>query len=188
MDYACGTGGLTGLLLDSGYQVTATDLSPTAVHGVGQRYADRSNFLGAQLVGDLLDSREQFSAAFLIEMIEHLDDVVLLEAFSDVRRLLIPSGLVVISTPNNENLEIETVYCPCCNHTFHRWQHVRSWSAITLETFLRQQGFELIELLKTDLSLTPRDGRFRYIAKNFAGRLLKRKAPHLVAVARLTTR
>lgn len=185
IDYACGTGGLTGLLLDRGFCVASADISSVAVNTVGQRFFNRDNFLGASLVSDLLKTQERFTAAFLVEMIEHVDDASMSVVFDHIRKLLFPNGLLIISTPNDENLEDETVYCPCCNRTFHRWQHVRSWSSSTLHRFLLQQDFEPVILLTADLSLTPHDGLLRFLAKRLIGRILKRKPPHLVAVARL---
>lgn len=185
IDYGCGTGGLTGLLLDRGFRVAAADISSVAVNTVGQRFANRNRFLGARLVEELLQNRERFVAAFLIEMIEHANDASMSVVFDNIRNLLLPRGVLIITTPNEENLQDETVYCPCCNQSFHRWQHVRSWSESMLAQFLFQQGFEPILFLTTDLSLTPGDGRLRFFAKRLAGKLLKRKPPHLVAVARL---
>jgi 2-polyprenyl-3-methyl-5-hydroxy-6-metoxy-1,4-benzoquinol methylase len=185
IDYGCGTGGLTGLLLDRGFLVAAADISSVAVNEVSQRFANRDHFLGASHVEDLLQSRKKFAAAFLIEMIEHANDLSLSVVFDNIRNLLLPRGLLVITTPNDENLQDESVYCPCCDQTFHRWQHVRSWSTSTLRLFLLQQGFEPVLFLTTDLSLTPLDGRLRFFVKRLVGTFLKRKLPHLVAVARL---
>lgn len=32
-------------------------------------------------------------------------------------------GALIITTPNEENLEDNMVYCPVSNTIFHRWQH-----------------------------------------------------------------
>ena len=47
---------------------------------------------------------------------------------------------MLISTPNNENLSIWNVYCPHCKHSFHRWQHVRSWTADLLAAAVAPYG------------------------------------------------
>ena len=140
LDYACGTGALTGHLLRAGLSVAACDLSR---------------------------------------------DPVLQRIFDDVRRVLTPGGVVVVTTPNDEDLTIETVYCPCCNHTFHRWQHVRSWSAQTLSTRFSSLGFQTVATRTTDFSLRPQDGLLRYWARRLINLVSKRREPHLVGVARM---
>ncbi len=183
LDYGCGSGALTGQLLDHGIDVAACDLSPDSLHKVQQRYAGNPHFIGA-LKLDEVENVEPFDVAMLVELVEHVEDSTLRHIFADLRRVIKPTGMVVITTPNAENLAVDTVYCPNCDHTFHRWQHVRSWSAESLGQFLLQQGFEPVKTLTMDLSLTLRDGRLRYIVKRFVSRLLQRKLPHLVVVAR----
>lgn len=44
LDYACGTGALTGHLLDAGMSVAACDLSPDSLHVVRGKYEKRKGF------------------------------------------------------------------------------------------------------------------------------------------------
>ena len=48
----------------------------------------------------------------------------------------------MITTPNEEVLSNNAVFCPECGHEFHRWQHLRSWSADSLASALARHGFE----------------------------------------------
>lgn len=122
----------------------------------------------------------------LVELVEHVDDATLANIFDDVKRVLVPDGLVVVTTPNDENLLNETVYCPCCNHTFHRWQHVRSWSAESLSALFRAQGLDMVEVFATDFSISPRNGWVQYLLRRLARTIRGRKQPHLVGVGRKT--
>ena len=61
--------------------------------------------------------------------------------------LLEDDGFLLIMTPYNEDLSKETVYCPCCNHTFHRWQHVRSWNKESLEKELKKHGYKILGMI-----------------------------------------
>lgn len=184
LDYACGTGALTGHLLDAGMSVAACDLSPDSLHVVRGKYEKRKGFLGSYSIDELPSSGLQFDAIVLVEIVEHVNDGILHRIFGDVKQILSPGGLVIVTTPNDEDLSIDTVYCPCCEHTFHRWQHVRSWSAATLADMFSSQGLEPVSSLTTDFSLSPKAGLLRYWARRLFNRVGKRRAPHLIGVAR----
>lgn len=183
LDYACGTGALTGLLLRHGLNVAACDISADSLAHVQSLYHHHPNFIGTLGLGEL-EAGGGFDVAMLVELVEHVGDDVLTQILDDLWAALKPGGRIVITTPNEECLDVDTVYCPQCNHTFHRWQHVRSWSAQSLGTFLAKHRFQQETVLKTDFSLSARDGRIRYAAKKMMSRLLNRKAPHLVLIAR----
>ncbi|NKD88713.1 class I SAM-dependent methyltransferase [Haematospirillum sp. 15-248] len=185
LDYACGTGALTGYLLHSGFSVGACDLSPDSVAYVQKNYAGHPAFCGAWTIDDLLAGEERFDAVVLVELIEHVDDTVLTKVMADLRKLLAPDGMVIMTTPNDEDLAIEMVYCPCCNHTFHRWQHVRSWNGRTLAAFLVAHGLELVSTNEIDFSLSQKNGFVRYYLHRLFQTVLRRKQPHLLAVAKM---
>ena len=183
--YACSTGALTGHLLRAGLSVAACDLSRDSVEIVQGKYQQQPGFLGAFSIAELALTDLRFDADVLVELVEHVDDQVLQRIFEDVRRVLAPWGVVVFTMPNNEHLTIDTVYCPCCNHTFHRWQHVRSWSAQTLSARFSSLGFQTVATRITDFSLRPQDGLLRYWARRLINLVSKRREPHLVGVARM---
>lgn len=185
LDYACGTGALTGHLLRAGLSVAACDLSRDSVEIVQGKYQKQPGFLGAFSIAEMALTDLRFDAVVLVELVEHVDDQVLQRISDDVRRVLAPGGVVVVTTPNDEDLTIEAVYCPCCNHTFHRWQHVRSWSAQTLSTRFLSLGFQTVTTRTMDFSLHPKDGLLRYWARRLINLVSKRREPHLVGVARM---
>lgn len=184
LDYACGTGALTGHLLGAGFWVSACDLSPDSVAYVQKSYTGTVAFRGASKIGDLLVSGEQFDAVVLVELIEHVDSTVLTTIMTDIRKVLAPDGMVIVTTPNAENLDIETVFCPCCSHTFHRWQHVRSWNGASLTECLNDHGFEIISIDETDFSLSRKNGLVRYFLHKLMRALRRRKLPHLMVVSK----
>jgi 2-polyprenyl-3-methyl-5-hydroxy-6-metoxy-1,4-benzoquinol methylase len=185
LDYACGTGALTGVLLESGLNVGACDFSPESVSAVSRKFSGYRNFAGVVLSQDIGSIATSYELAVLSEIVEHVDDDVLHSIFEDVSKVLVPGGLVVVTTPNEENLCSETVYCPCCNHTFHRWQHVRSWSPSSLALAVKKCGFSVVNVYATDFSLSPRNGWFRYLVRKYVLHAFgQRRFPHLVCVAR----
>lgn len=184
LDYACGIGGLTGHLLEAGLSVAGCDLSPESIIATRNKHGNHSRFLGAFSMAELARSDLKFDVVVLAELIEHVDDELLHFIFNDAIRLLSPGGVIIITTPNNEDLSIETVYCPCCNHTFHRWQHVRSWSAETLSSQLRVHNLNVVKAITTDFSLAPQSGLVRYWMRLFLNFISNKRAPHLLGIAR----
>jgi hypothetical protein len=49
--------------------------------------------------------------------------------------------LVLMTTPNEEDLLARNVFCPSCQHTFHGMQHLTSWDKETLTEYLVGGGF-----------------------------------------------
>lgn len=50
----------------------------------------------------------------------------------------------MITTPNDENLDISKTCCPECGCIFHKTQHVRSWTPENLDNFMSSRGFNTI--------------------------------------------
>lgn len=138
VDIGCGRGDLIGFLLDRGFRAYGMDQSTESVELVRRRFSSKALFLGAGNEPPPADT------AFMLEVVEHMDDAALSGALADVRRILKPGGHLVITTPSEENLDKEKIMCPECGSTFHRMQHVRSWSADTLASHLAQHGFATV--------------------------------------------
>src|SRR5207302_11461340 len=65
------------------------------------------------------------------------------------RSKLRPGGYLILTTPNNENLEASACICPECGCIFNRWQHVRSWTRGTLTRYLTEHDFRDIDVART---------------------------------------
>jgi 2-polyprenyl-3-methyl-5-hydroxy-6-metoxy-1,4-benzoquinol methylase len=185
IDYGCGPGFLIPHLSALGKEVTATDFSPDALDNANRNYGNLESFKGALSIERLVESSTRFDAAVSIETIEHLNDAYLAGFFRNLHTILKPEG-IVITTPNDENLDLSMIYCPESDRVFHRWQHVRSWSAESLAASVTQHGFIVQQTYTTDFS-KPRFGDIKGKAKRIVKRLLGRpeKRPHLVCIARL---
>lgn len=145
-DISCGTGAIIEALLrvvHADCKVTGFDISELSVERTNARNQADCRFAGAFLTKGFPMSIESASVDLLIltEVIEHLDDSVLNLLFSDCRRALAPGGVLVLTTPNEENLDRGRVLCPECGCVFHRWQHCRTWSKASLSGALLQAGF-----------------------------------------------
>lgn len=181
LDYGCGSGYLIEPLLSFGVRVTGLDFSPKSVETVNKRFKGKPNFSGAFLHTDIPKHQAQFDVIVMIEVIEHLNDHYLQETVKNLKALLKPGGIAIVTTPNDENLSENMVYCPESQKAFHRWQHVRSWSEETLSDFLTQSGFKIEECFTTDFSVSfsrNKFASFKYLAK----KALNKKLPHLVCI------
>jgi SAM-dependent methyltransferase len=149
LDYGCGRGHLLSYLVDAGC---------TNVHGVEQspesREATRAKIGGRAKHRIAADAEPESSdTAFLVEVVEHMDDKALAEAFNRIRVALRPGGHLVITTPNAERLEDKQVLCAECGAIFHTMQHVRSWTPATLGRVAEAHGFETVTAEGTILSI-----------------------------------
>jgi hypothetical protein len=64
-------------------------------------------------------------------------------AIQQVGEMLGPKGRLFITTPNDEDLDKDQIYCPQCDFIHHRWQHVRKWNSYSLRKFLIEKNFDL---------------------------------------------
>lgn len=186
LDYGCGVGFLVPHLAAMAANVWAADFSPDSVAAANQRNENVAGFKGARLVADLVAEGRRFDRILAVEVIEHLDDGHLASFFDNLRRLLSEGGLAVVTTPNDEDLRGWETYCPCCDHVFHRFQHVRSFSAASLEATLRAHGLEPVEVFVTDFARRPW-WHPKQLGRDLIAALLgqERRFPHLVCVARI---
>ena len=175
LDMGCGRGDLLKLLLDKGHDVYGADQSQASVDVVNQRFRDNPRFHGAIVGTSLPDNIAD--TVFMLEVVEHMDDAALTRALKEARRILKPGGHLVLTTPNDENLDAAKRMCPECGAVFHQMQHVRSWTAQTLSAFLEQIGFDCQSASAILLS------HFRGVM-GVAHQLsyLRRKRPHLVYI------
>ena len=192
VDYGAGPGFLIEELLHENRRCAAIEFAPDAVRLVQSKFQGNSNFLGARLVGNLQDWSGQFDVAFLTEVVEHLYDADLDLCISSVRDLLAPGGILIVTTPNDEDRTKSMIMSPESGRLFHRWQHVRSWTPLTVKDMLQRRGFLPIKIGATDFGASPyalRRNRslamrlVRAAAKQTAF-ILGRKPPNLFAVAR----
>jgi SAM-dependent methyltransferase len=99
LDIACGAGYGSALLARTATRVVGADISQAAVDHASARYASISNVEFRQADGTALPFADgSFDVVVSFETIEHLEPQ---EAFLDeVRRVLRPGGLVIMSCPN----------------------------------------------------------------------------------------
>lgn len=146
LDYGTGKGHLVQHLLKlKGSNVYGFDFSPESISNVGKKYKSFPNYKGTQLIrtGDNFTPYDSnfFDVVFLIEAIEHLTDKYLQSTLIEIHRILKKDGVIVITTPNDENLALQHVFCADCGAIYHRVQHMRKFSTSTLRQLMEDNSF-----------------------------------------------
>lgn len=157
LDYGCGPGFLMEKLVRrlTGLQKCyGLDFSKEAVSMAERKCTGNPHYGKAVWVEKLPSSYKDASMDVVIslEVIEHLDDSRLDVSIDEINRLLKPGGYVALTTPNRENLEESKTICPECGAIFHRWQHVRTWTAGSLCTYMERAGFKTITILEKNFA------------------------------------
>ncbi len=146
LDYGAGGGDLLKALIDKGYATAAYEPVQARVSRFPADITDHPKYLGQ------VPNGERFDVVLMIEVIEHVLEQNLADVFRQVKSLLTDDGTLIMTTPNAEDLELAAAYCPQCETLFHRWQHLRSFTAESLRALLSQHGFECLSLSETDFS------------------------------------
>lgn len=138
LDLGAGDGDLVAELLGAGLRVAAFEPSRERRSVLESRFRDEPGFLGC------VDraSETSFDVVFLCEVIEHVLEADFDAFLTNLGRQVRPGGTLIVTTPNTEDLDLNSALCPVCGHLFHRWQHQRAMTAATLEAAMRKAGFE----------------------------------------------
>jgi 2-polyprenyl-3-methyl-5-hydroxy-6-metoxy-1,4-benzoquinol methylase len=137
LDFGAGSGHVLQLLLDRGLNAAGFDPSPDRQALLVAKIGQHKNFLGIKGI----DSSDQFDVVLLMEVLEHVLDEDFQKVLQRVANFVKPGGYLIASTPNNENLESSSVYCPVSETFFHPWQHVRSFTPYQISDCFKNLGF-----------------------------------------------
>jgi 2-polyprenyl-3-methyl-5-hydroxy-6-metoxy-1,4-benzoquinol methylase len=138
LDFGAGDGHLVRLLCERGFCATAYEPSAGRTQNLEEALAGVERFGG--VIGQ--NATSKFDLVIMAEVIEHVLDEELEMTLGRLAELTKAGGTLIVTTPNNENLELGMTYCPISNMLFHRWQHVRSFTEATLPELLGGYGFE----------------------------------------------
>lgn len=144
LDFGCGPGHLFPHLVR--HAPTAhyfgVDFSPNSVDELTRRWGGHPQFDGGAAIDSFPFGLESlFDVVVCCEVIEHLDDPTLERVCQTFATLLRPGGKLYLATPNAEDLAQQRVMCPDCGGVFHRWQHMRSWTARSLVAQMSRHQF-----------------------------------------------
>jgi SAM-dependent methyltransferase len=183
VDIGCGPGDLIELLLAAGHRAWGADSSPSSLDRVRSRFEGQSGFQGATMMelGKISLPSESVDTAFMLEVVEHMDDSALGASLTEAGRVLRKDGHLVLTTPNEENLDANKTMCPECGCVYHRIQHVRAWSAASLRAYVEPFGFTTVTCEATVLS--PYTGPLGLLYRTVYP-MIRHRRPHLVYIGR----
>ena len=140
LDYGAGDGDLMRLLCERGMNVSGFEPSEKRAQKLIRMLNDYPGFKG--ITGNT--ENKTFDLVLMTEVIEHVLDEDLNDCLTRLSSLVKCDGLIIVTTPNNEDLDLGMAYCPVSNVLFHRWQHVRSFTKESLVDLLNRYGFDEI--------------------------------------------
>lgn len=143
LDYGCGPGYLIKHILKADVTCEGADFSPAAVQKANMMFASYSRWKGARVfAGENLPWPDAtFDFIISLETLEHVLPDQLTPMLSELRRILKPGGHLFLSTPNAEDLAANQIICPECGCVFHRYQHLRSFTASGLQALMEGHSF-----------------------------------------------
>lgn len=187
VDFGAGPGFFVEKLVRRGVNTVGIDTSAESVALLNQRLKQSPFFQGAYV--STIDAAPLGDASadmvISIETVEHMDAHAFQSAMHEARRILRPDGVIVITTPNEENLHENQIMCPNCGCVFHKVQHVRSWSRESLSAEMDALGFERTMCEPVLFSVYARPLRPLHRMK-FA--LRRAKLPHLMYIGKKAAR
>ncbi len=151
LDVGCGNGAFLNSLPNR-YEPIGLDSSQEAL-----KYVKTKAIHGD--IAALPFESASFDLITCLEVLEHLPCDVFEKALSELQR--VSKKYIIISVPNNEDLDYHRVICPMCRCCYNPHRHVRSFDSNKLKTIF--QKFMLSELREIGpVEYRPGYNRFLY--------------------------
>lgn len=144
LEVGCGDGRIINLLKGRYDNICGLDISHEAL-----KYVETPKVQGR--LEKLPFPDNYFEMIICCEVLEHLPYSVYGKAIQEMER--VSTKYILISVPNNENLDFGMVKCPKCSCSFHIWRHLRSYNFNKLKEIFK--SFKLIEIKKYYSSKQP---------------------------------
>jgi SAM-dependent methyltransferase len=138
LDIGCAAGYMLDAARQMGWEIAGVEPSPS----MRERTRTKLNCTVYESLDEAAAAGERFDCVMLFEVIEHLEDPISL--MRKIRELLVPGGLIALSTPNCESpgaiagLPLDIWFAPPA--------HISYFGPMTLVSCLRQAGFEQLTL------------------------------------------
>ena len=149
IDLGCGRGEFLELLKETGIRATGIDIYPEFVEDCNARGLHVIEADGIRYIRDLDD--ESVDGIVALQLAEHLQTEELVELCRDSYKKLTNGGILIMETPNPGCLSIYT------NAFYLDPSHTKPVHPKMLEYFLREAGFNKIEIVYTQGSKIPYD-------------------------------
>lgn len=152
LDYGCGLGHIIKYFLDDGVNMYGVDMSGESVKLVNEKFRDYPNWHGASVYDGkrLPYEDDSFDLITCTEVIEHILPKHMELFLCELNRILKPNGKIVFTTPNDENMILNTMCCPECNTLFHKHGHCNKFTQESLQLLMEKHDFTTVMCNSTD--------------------------------------
>lgn len=152
LDYGCGLGHIIYYFLEENVYIAGVDMSEETVKSVNQKFANEKYWLGAKVFdGNRLPYESNlFDLIVCTEVIEHIIPKHMPLFLRELYRILKPGGILLLTTPNDEDFSKNEMCCPECNTVFHRYGHCNKFSTQTLSELMESYNYITIKCCGTD--------------------------------------
>lgn len=140
VDLGCGRGEWLDVLEAHGFSATGVDANPFMTAAARERGQQVVHGDALAYLGSLPD--DSLLAVTAFHLIEHLPFSSLFRMVAECRRVLKPEGILILETPNPENILVAT-------HTFHHDPtHGQPLTPSSLEFLVNHHGLQTVHLLR----------------------------------------
>lgn len=140
LDIGCGRGEWLLLLIEEGYEARGVDLDDSMLEACHERGLDARNMDALEALKALPDSSLDLISSF--HVVEHLTFDYLRSLLLEAQRVLSPEGLLILETPNIENLSVGS-----CDFWLDP-THVQPLPPVFLEFLCQFSGFKRSKILR----------------------------------------
>lgn len=119
LEAGCGDGRLLNNLIDEYEILCGIDINPESL-----KHVKTPKIQGN--INKLPFEDKSYDLVLFCEVLEHLPYSIYKKSIKEIER--VAKEYIIISVPNNENINISKVKCPSCNNEFHPWGHLRSFN------------------------------------------------------------
>ena len=114
LDIACGEGYGTNLMAKKALHVTGVDIDNTSIENAKKKYTDDNIVFAPGSALKIPAQNNSFDVITCFETLEHISEQE--EMLAELKRVLTPTGILLISTPDKKNYSDKTGY----KNPFHK--------------------------------------------------------------------
>lgn len=167
LEVGCGDGRIINPLVKKYKKVCGLDISQESLENVkAQKVKGR--------IEELPFEDNSFDIVLCCEVLEHLPFKVYEKSLKEMER--VAKKYIIVSVPNNENIELSKIKCPYCGCLFHPYRHLRSFNYTKLKELFLEFKSEHYKLILNNQKEYPKS--FIKIYK-----FLKLSDPHFPGIA-----
>ena len=145
-DLGCGRGEWLEILKQNGFTARGCDLSEEMIKECEKNALEAKNQGAIEFLSELEDSSLALVSAF--QLVEHLEFSELCELIKQARRVLKDGGIVLLETPNPENLRVATL------NFYLDVTHIQPIPPMLLEYLCEFEGFNNTFMMRLNSNLS----------------------------------